>query len=646
MFRRLLPTLLCLTAVSAYAQFPVNRRPLTRIAAEFNGYDINRDGTVEISSIVPLAFDAPPPPGKGNRGLALILVEPRLLESTDEALSSSLKRALQQHRDDLVHEDWTVSVMQLDAYRGPLHQDGLTVLALRRFLRAVYGEYPLKGVTLVGSFPEASLVRRALFRGTDPEGKDYLQLMPERVNPRAELILADMDGGWESLYQRTFDLDSFVFDIPAATPTLHDGQTIHGRFTTYERVEGEDVFFLRDDFVDIVNVGHPGSDDSAVRVAYAAQRNPELTAADAQQPNPNARPEILVSRIDAHGIAFNPVGPRDIYGNTPLDGHGRPQALVYEAGPIGFPRDPAPPQPDAPPTIFEAGFEWARDPLLEQRILLSYFDRNHQHRNGVGHALQHRVGVIRQLNSGLDDAGGYAADILNPADPAAFSPAIAIENARLLDYAKFLTRTPAVLRGVLAHSTGRSSAFYDNASGVPDATAGAALDTLIGGNAWAWQASAHGDSTLHKTPSAIAFREEAAWSFGRTLWENNTLMYSGFSFFVHSGCSVNVPDGNFTTRHDELAYGYKNNADSILMFQNGLAALVRGKVFNDAPQGAGDAIALAGGQFGEAWRGYSLLESSRAERRPGSNGDERVLHNKQAYYWSLRGDWSLNLRYP
>jgi hypothetical protein len=95
-----------------------------------------------------------------------------------------------------------VHFIEAKVYRGVEHQDGRTVLALRRFLKAVYAAHPLRNVTLIGDFPESSIVRRVFVRShVDAEGKmiggvnyantDFADTGTELVAPRSDLVLSD-----------------------------------------------------------------------------------------------------------------------------------------------------------------------------------------------------------------------------------------------------------------------------------------------------------------------------------------------------------------------------------------------------------------------------------------------------------------------
>src|SRR5690606_13034154 len=84
-------------------------------------------------------------------------------------------------------------------------------LALRRLLQAFRESGPLRGAILVGHFPDALLLRTCNWRrgdsvrltglsGVEQEFSGYLRAVPENVAWKCDLVLADLDGGWEGLY--------------------------------------------------------------------------------------------------------------------------------------------------------------------------------------------------------------------------------------------------------------------------------------------------------------------------------------------------------------------------------------------------------------------------------------------------------------
>ena len=634
MQRFLLWSVLGLVHCAAASAANVPPPSVAQIAASYQNFDLDGDGIREINELSLMDFEPATPLGSGSQGLAIVLVDPRLLASSSAELNATVRNHLINHRDDLVREGYATRFLRADVYRGVQHQDGRTLLAIRRFLNSVRASHPsLKGVTLVGSFPEATLFRRVLFRLVE-NGKQFLVLHPERVNPRADIVLSDLDGNWESLYQLVGNNESLKVEVPNAVtfpliPWLLNSQTLTGTVRTFENVTWEDIFYLREDQVErltaVSGVGGPVT----VRINSTAQRHPELTTADRSLPNPIARPEIMVSRIDAKGVAINPTF-RDRFGNTlldrfgrgPLDANGRPQALEFER---------TTPYDLSPPTM-----RWQHDPLLEQRVIADYFDRNHSHRLGVAHAGQYRTSGVTEANSGLQMPWAMNQE-LRKADPNGLLPSTEYDQANMFMYIMSL-REPSVLRGIASHSNALGSQFADVNNPY-------LIGLALGGTPFAWDRTSL-DGRWQFTPGAASVGGWADWKIGRSLWTNKTLLFTGQSFYIHEGCSITVPDGNFPNMsYDDADYGYKNNADSILLYQNGLALLGRGKVFWDAPSGYTSAIAAAGGRFGYGWRGMFVADGNNAALKPGTNADVRVLNNKKAYFWDLRGDWTVKLKY-
>lgn len=610
-------------AHAAFIPLPPKPPTIQSIAGRYTNYDINGDGIAEINSIALMSFE-PTTMNSGTSGVAIVLVDPRVIASSDAGMNAALLDQLRRYRDDLVNEGYRPRFLVADVYRGAIHQDGRTLLAMRRFLQDVRASYPsLAGVTLFGSFPEATVFRRTLVKSVE-NGQQYLTLHPERINPRADIVLGDLDGNWEPLYQLVGDNEHLKMSVPNGLGFPYSGQFVTGTTTELFNVHWEDIFYIQDDSVTRMVATMPGGPVS-VYVESNAQRNPELTAADRLLPNPMAQPEIMVSRLDARGIAVNPGGVRDRFMRGLIGADGKPQSLEFDFPVVG-------------------DFRWDHNAVLEQRILLDYLDRNHQHRNGAWVSGYYHVSSITQQHSGLPSP--YTNNLkLRAADPNGFGVSTEFEEANLANYALFL-REPSVLRAIESHSSGRVSEFFDHAppAGTTPTFYYGVVDALIGGHVWEWERT-NLNGRYQLTPSAKPLNGYATWSFGRTLWENQILKYVGQSFYIHGGCSVNVPDENEPDlSYDDDRYGLRNNADSVLFFENGLAMLARGKVFNDFPSGFGASVAAAGGRFGYAWRGTYTTDANDATLKPGTNGDGRVLNNKRAYFWGLRGDWSIKLR--
>ena len=149
---RLLP-LLVLLVPPALADLSSD---LDALCASHSGVDLDSDGAAEVESLSLLpelvreSADAP---------LALVLVEERLLQMPTEG--PDLLPHLGTYVDDLATEGWSAVCVGCSVYAGENHQDGLTLLALREFLRGVAASRPeLEAVMLVGAFPDACIVRQ------------------------------------------------------------------------------------------------------------------------------------------------------------------------------------------------------------------------------------------------------------------------------------------------------------------------------------------------------------------------------------------------------------------------------------------------------------------------------------------------------
>ncbi len=583
-----------------------NQRSVESIAASYSQFDLNGDGRNEIDRLELMNFEpAEPTCAQNGASLAIVLVEPRLLASG----SSQLLEQLQTYRDDLLADGFRTRFFLAETYRGVVHQDGRTLLALRRFLAAVKSAHPgLAGVTLVGSFPEASVFRRTLLR-SDEGSAGRLILHPERINPRSEIVLADLDGHWEALYQPMARMERLVMQ-PDHDDWPRTGQFLSGAVLEQAWVEWNDVFFIQDDYVTRHTDFRALGDTVWVSIDSAQQRNPEISQADVDLANPIARPEIAVSRIDASHVAVNPDVALDREGRAPLDAQGRPQVLVYDSEPT---------------------FGWAKDAALEQRILSDYFSRNHAFRSGAFQAHPYRTSAIQALDSNLVGSSEFN-DYLREADPALTS--YGVDDAKHLDFVEWL-RAPGVLRGVAAHGSATYMVF--GGSQAPE------LEAALGGKPFAWSSEWTSEG-LRLTPSLAGYEYGYDWALGRTLWENDVLLGSTPAFYVLGACSAQATDNEADLSYDDPTYALKNIAEVSLFFNNGLGVVGRGKVFWDLPSGFGAGIADSG-RFGGGWRSAFTTDAADSSLRPGTNADGRVLVNKKAYFWSTLGDWSLKLRY-
>lgn len=588
------------------------------IMDRYENLDYNADGDPAIISLSFLDFEQGSPEIPQTARVMLVLVESRLLQPL--AGAEDLQPSLIRLKGDLRAEGFFSRFISADLYQGSRHQDGRTLLALRKFLREVWQTFPnFLGVVLVGSFPEATLVRRTIWRTTrqltidgitHPAGP-VLLIEPEMIAPRSEIVLADLNGRWDMLYREEPEEVETIRALPdavtAATAWPIDGAIFAS--TTFERktVSYRDFFFIHDGDYTVLNTP-PGQ--LRVLIRYK-QLHPELTAADRSLINPLSRPDILVSRINARNVAVNPkpsiVGDN---GAKPLDAQGLPQSFVssqvYDTW-LGF---------------------FQRDPELERRVLCDYFERNHRFRVGAFADLPFRAGAVASPDFSAQGSAGYLA----PAS-SKFAAPLVQDKATLLDYVRWL-KQPAVLRCIQAHSSAYSSQFDTSYSA-------AALESEVGGRPFRWRRI----GTTY-TPSLQDQGPHADFYVHRTLWQNNMLADDGASLIIHGGCEVNVPAGTQTKTYYQEGYAGWQNAEGLIFYTNAVAMIARAKVFNDVPTGFPGAFALTSrAHFGDGWRAFFDNEASDAALGSSDPKTDATVRCKKAYFWSMIGDWTVRLNY-
>ncbi len=612
---------------------------LEQTCAEFSPYDLDRDGTAEISSIRPLP-DADPVGAGAARGgkkvkpLVLVLVQADLLQPLPAGAGPApdLRPVLDGYLRDLRFSGWRAAAVSTRLYAGKRHQDGRIILALRRFLQKIRKHDPrFAGTVLVGHFPDAFLVRTYNWRRKTPlvlnRGKPYekkfekpvpyLRTVPEPVATRCDLILGDLDGRWERCYVEPREhLSSVIAAFPGGVPARG------GISRDFEigSVAFEDFFYVNDGHFDLRRI----TDKPAPRPNAAKPRPPaprpvavdfqpldccrdhECSPADLQRPNPIARPEILVSRIDPRGIALRPKRTlRGIDGKGLLDARGRPQTVTF--------RDAA----HVPRWLSV----WEHDPALERRLLAEFFQRDHRYRQGAFAAAFRPAAISCGLPNGYD-AALKAARCWRRPDPAAcrIGP-----KATLLDLVEWL-KQPAVLRDWRAHSDPWGSSF-----GKCDLSA---LTLAAGGQPWSWSKSGR---TLTPSLHDACRSGKADFALYRTLWENHVLP-AGACIYMDDGCNGISPEHAADRPYNDPEYGYWQGAQALLFSTGGLALIGRAKVFYDAPRGFYAALA-AGETVGGAWRRYFELESQARSMAEVGGG----IGRKRAYFWSVLGDWTVRL---
>ncbi|MBM3473898.1 MAG: hypothetical protein FJX75_11565, partial [Armatimonadetes bacterium] len=419
---------------AAQPSFPAQRSMLDRACRQFAPCDWNADGAAEIESLqlTDLGRGAP----NAGRDTVLVVVENRLLVP----LGQDLRPSLRQFAADLADEGHDAHVLAAQVYAGPRHQDGRTLLALRAMLREVHQQIPeLRGVVLVGRFPEAMIVRQYYWLKRTPitlnEGKpnehkfeeavEYIRDKAELVAWRSDLILADLDGQWEDVYHEQRE------ELPCFTAVCPDG--VEAQDSTTDLYEFgtdafEDFFFVNDGKWRMEAVG-----EGKLRFQQLPDENDECSEDDLALPNPMARPDILVSRIDASHVALEPKPDLvDSEGKHLLDAQGLPQALTF-ADAASTPR---------------AISVWQHSDATERQLLAEFFDRNHKFRTGGYPEARKPASFSTEFGSALPEIRQAITewkDFDEPGYDVEGQAATVLEGLRWL-------KLPAALRVLKAHS--------------------------------------------------------------------------------------------------------------------------------------------------------------------------------------------------
>jgi hypothetical protein len=592
---------------------------LLSIASNYTNFTMTGDGIPEINSLSYLPFESEYPEPATSSRLALVLVEPRLLDAVGDAtLRPALLRSLRRLKGDLRAEGLLSRFFVADIYNGTaVQKDGRVLLALRRFLRDVRTTFArLEGVILVGRFPDSTLVRRVSWCPGFLSPRQ-LAIWPELISERADIVLSDLNGNWEALYQQNdFQSEGITATPDAATTATgwFDGESVRNcefasnSFTRGPGAAFRDAFFIDDAMFEVLE--HTVTPPHLRLRLHQAEHNSEVHLEDHTLVNIIARPEIAVSRINAHHVAVNP--------NPALTGTGGHHML----DPAGNPQTVASASP-----LFDTGSQWTglftqRDFDLERRLLVSYLDRNHRFRNGSFSNLPFRGAVI----SGTTDFNPDSYEPLINAAAADLGPCVKVANADLRQYVAF-HKTPAVLKYIMAHSDAHHSAFRDGYD-VPGFTAD------VGGAPfrWAYQVGQHVPSFEGMGGGADIFTH-------RALWHHHTLDRSGASLVIHGGCNVNsVPEAQ-SMGYCGSTYAHWNNAEGLLFYTNAVALFSRAKGFNDAPGGFADGYRLSDrANFGSCLKSYFNAQANDAGLTTYN------IQRKRAYFWSVNGDWSMRLR--
>ncbi|MBI3920686.1 MAG: hypothetical protein HY318_04645 [Armatimonadetes bacterium] len=624
--------LLALSLLSALSQRPGQRiafaarqAGLERLNKEFAGLDSNGDGQAEIHWV----NSAGPDRNAHGRciGSVLLIVEPRLVGETCGLRNDklvSLRPALSTYANDLAREGWRVLVVTMQVYAGTSHQDGRTLLAMRRYVRRAREVVPdLTGVILIGSFPEAMLVRQynwrqhteTVFNKGKPDEESFggkrvhrLRSVAEMIAFRSDLPLADLDGRWEEAYhQRSENLASTLAIYPnSVLPPGEDpeGEWLLGGSTKYYETgtdRYEDFFFINDGHYASNPLPEGGTDLKPLD----ALRDEECSEADRHRANPLACPAVLVSRINAKHIALKPKSRVcGTHGEGLLAESGLPQEVTFATekstpGGVGV---------------------WERDPRLERRLLIDYFDRNHRYRCGqfqnqfrpaaISYGLGSAMPELLAASPRWKDFNDRGYDLQD-------------DEASLVAAVQWLKR-PARLRFIAAHS----DPWGCNFKKTEDV---AALEKECGGQPWSW---IRRGNQLVPTLGATG---KLDFAILRTLWQNDALPDQA-CFYLHSGCEAIAPGGAMRFPYNHPEYAYWQGAEALLFYGKGLALVGRSKVFYDFPTDFAKLLG-EGKTFGEAWAHYFEVESAESDVRKVGGG----IGRKRAYFWGVLGDWTLRL---
>jgi hypothetical protein len=581
---------------------------IAQVLQPFQQFDLDQDGTSEIQSLVPIT-SIPRCEIKEQDRLVVVFVESRLLTNAEKSPSSPLKAVLTEYQSQLEREGWSPLMLEASVYAGEVHQDGRTVLAMRRVLQSLQKAFPkLAGAVLVGSFPESMLSRRWAWKHDDRPvtfgkttyngGKGtpratWLAMDPEIVAHRSDIVLSDLDGNWEEIYrQPPTDVEYIKFlpeDVEGRQwPDRSIPMTSSQFSVTTKRLE--DFFFIDDADYEIVD---QSESRMTLRCSYEMRR-PETTAADRELPNPMARPEIHISRINPLHVAV--VQPKEN-----LDEKGQPRSVSAT--------DPSP------------NTQFKRDPDLEQRLLVEYFQRNLSHRRGKLAPDSKRVATLTTdlLTPSPDYFAGINAKLGKP---------VSFPRANTVDFVRFI-KTPAIVKGVSAHSEPGCSILMNGYNANE-------LQTELGGNNWHWQLK---DGLYEPSVSEKSIRNKAHFSLLRTLWENKKIAEAGGCFYIHGGCEVNSPHGAANFPYNAERYcDHTQMAESLLFYGNGIALIGRSKVFYDIPSGIDESFGSENGTFGDLLSRYFEDESRDAHL------SRRVADRNKAHFWSILGDWTLKLK--
>jgi len=582
------------------------------------------------TTLEPLNFEGVHNPISTKDPLVVVFVEARLVNGTAPGIADLMNR-LERFNTDLRAQGYDSRFVKVAMRNQPGHRDGEGVLAIRKLLQETRTDHPtLAGAILVGSFPEAMLVRRWIWRkndqtitinGTKHANVDILRIVPEIIARRSDLVLADLTGNWATIYQpgptKLLSIQA-IPDPGVAVDWPLDGGLLISSIYEVKEIECEDFFWIQDDNHQLIP-GPTGSNRLILRT-FRSLRHPEVSAAELALPNPLSRPDIFVSRINARNVAWSPDPTiTGTTGETLLDAQGKPQEITA-----------------ALPVL--SGL-FRRDAELERRLIVNYFDRNHRVRQGITTlSPEFRTAAINGFADNPDPTkfdtwGKQVSDYLEAASPL-FRPPVICEQANVVDFVKWL-KEPAILKGLLTHAQCNRTQWDTTAYSVAD------LEAQVGGRPWRWHFSF--DATgFHYEPS---FKDQAEWGDAhlyRTIWENGLLDAQHPAMIIHTGCHVNSPCNAETETYDTPLYAPGQEGEAFLFYLNASAVVARAKDINDRPEELPLTLSKTGACLGDGWKRYFDKDSNDAALAKFEN----ATRSKDSYWWGILGDWTLRLAYP
>ena len=270
---------------SVASSFRDVRQAVRDAAKAFQHYDRDQDGTAEIEELKPICE------ARGSKsGTVLVLAESRLLKAGPDL--PDLEPALQTLARDVASDGENAFILSTSFYHGPEHQDGLTLIAYRDFLRRIWLTVKdFKGVILVGNFPQPFMVRQyawtrddplTLFAGTKAEAnfkRPWIREVAEQVVSPADIVLADLDGRWDRIYvKQPMNVTDLLAVFPQGADVTANWEEKSERY--------EDFFFVQDG---------PWAEEPAKATTYALRckgRRTRSATSRRQAPNPLAIPKI------------------------------------------------------------------------------------------------------------------------------------------------------------------------------------------------------------------------------------------------------------------------------------------------------------------------------------------------------------------